>query len=260
MLRFNLAFSLVISFVFIAGATWFRISHNKPVPQSLSVESAQNDLAIYQGSPLDVYIGEGKNSTSTDKLNSTDLLGRQLFSDYLNLNSNHQVTPENINKLASSYADSILNLQTSSKIDRSKVTVTADSPEAIGKYGNAVFEIRTRYGKLVEKSLAQNKFTDASGPEFSKFMSSVSTIYKQVADEMQNLPVPASLVDNHVKLVNNYLSSSESARSLSNLSQDSLSAYAALNSYATTEEEEGNLLTNIQVALVSNGIVISNPL
>jgi hypothetical protein len=258
MLRFNLIFSLIVSVVFIAGATWFRVSQNNTPSELVNVESVPGELAIYNGSPLDIYVGEEGASTSTAKLTQTDLLGRQLFTDYLNLNSKNQLTKENINNLANSYAENILNLHTASKIDGSKIIVVADSPANLSTYGNTVFAVRSRYGKMAEKSLAQNSFTDPNSQEFSKFMSSVSLIYKQIATELQSMPVPSSLAENHVNLINNYLSSSESAKSLANLSKDSLGAYAALNSYAKNEKEESELLGNIQISLVSNGIIFSN--
>jgi hypothetical protein len=257
MFRFNLTLSILVSIVFIGGAVWLRASQTNSANENLGLESVPNsEVAIFEGSPQDVYLGE--KATSTQNLNQTDLLGRQLFSDYLNLSSQGSVTSEKINNLANSYADNILNLQTSSKIDKSSLTITTNSQATLSTYGTAVLTLRIRYGDAVQKLVNQTGAKNADDPKVQDLMLSISQTYKQAAQDLINMPVPQSLADNHLKLINNYLSSSEAARTIANADTDPMGAYAALNVQVKNGEEENLLLGNIQSIMAANGIIFSS--
>jgi hypothetical protein len=259
MFRFNLTLSILVSIVFVGGAIWLRASQTKSANESLGLESVPNsEVSILEGSPQDIYLGE--KATSTQNLNQTDLLGRQLFSDYLNLSSKGQTTPDRINTLANSYADNILNLQTSSKVERNRLTITADTIASLNSYGTSIVTLRIRYGDKIEKEMKDSGISDISDPKFADFMSNVSQLYKEAAADLVNMPVPQSLADNHLKLINNYLSSAEAAKAMANVTSDPLGAYAAINTHAKNEKEEDLLLGNIQATLAASGIIFSSTL
>lgn len=256
MFRLNLTLSILVSLFFVGGAIWLRDSRSEEQNGNTGLESVQKqELAIFEGTPQDIYLGE--KDTSTENLNQTDLLGRQLFSDYLTLSSKGQVSQDKLNSLANSYADSILNLQTSPKIDRSRITITSDSQANLSKYGTAIISMRIRYGDTVERQASQTGVKNADDPKVENLMTAISQTYKQAVQELINTPVPQSLADNHVRLINNYLSSAEATRAIANAESDPMGAYAALNVHAKNNEEESVLLGNIQAVLAANGIIFS---
>lgn len=255
MFRFNLTLSILVSLFFVGGAFWLRDARAGE-QNNIGLESVSTqELAIFEGTPQDIYLGE--KATSTQNLNQTDLLGRQLFSDYLTLSSRGSASPDQLSSLANSYADSILNLQTSTKIDKSKITVTQTSQTSLSEYGTAVLTMRIRYGDMVETQASQTGVSSADDPRVENIMLAISEIYKQAAQDLINTPVPQSLADNHVRLINNYLSSAEAARAIANAESDPMGAYAALNVHTENNEEEDVLLGNIQSVLAANGIIFS---
>ena len=85
-------------------------------------------------------------------------------------------------------------------------------------------------------------------------MKEVSVIYLAAANELIGLAVPASLSQNHLEIVNNYLETAVATQNISNFESDPFAAYTALNTYAKNTSEEASLLLNIQIAAASSGI------
>ena len=113
MLRVRFISALVISIVLVGGAMWFRFvkipPYTNPVATVTQVEQVEStstdDLLLTDFFNTETSIP----ATSTTALSQTDLIGRQLFSDYLALKSEGKTTPDDINAFAASLAESIKN-------------------------------------------------------------------------------------------------------------------------------------------------------
>ncbi len=255
--------ALAISIALIGGAMWFRFVRIAPyTAQVVSVSeveplSSEDSLLLTDFFSTETTLA----TTSTTTLSQTDLIGRQLFTDYMALKSRGEMTPDDIKALADKYAESIKNSDVSiPKVNLNQVIVLPDSEVNLAAYGNAITNIRNKYKNLVTTQ-AQNSggdITDTSSQAFSTFMGAVGKLYKSAADELLLVKVPTSLASNHVDLINNYLESAEVMTSISGTAKDPIRAYAMLNIYAQHSEKESELLLNIQKTMMANGIIFNS--
>ncbi|MCR4279202.1 MAG: hypothetical protein NUV78_00495 [Candidatus Zambryskibacteria bacterium] len=254
MARANIIVAVAASLILIGGAGWIRFNDTQgPTPTLSSVQTTPNYSA-----ESEITSFESVRSESDKPLTQTDLIGRQLFSEYINLSTKGQATSENLNKLASDFANNILESHVASSIAINDIVVVPDTATSLQSYSNKIFSIRNKYESIISSAYKQSGFSSAADPKFQKFMMEVGKYYKQAADEMQTIPTPASLSNNHVLLVNNYLSSSAATFSLSNIGTDPVSAYAALNIQTKNTVEEAKLLSQINLTLIQQGLPPGN--
>ncbi len=248
--------AIFLSVALISGALWVRYDKTNAFKEKeaelLAVRSQnQKDTALVNE---ELFGNSNPNSENKIPLNETDLVGRQLFTEYMDLSSKGQATPENLNKLAEKYAKNIITLDNSVYINESQIKTVEDTESNLEFYGQTVFEIRAKYSTIIKAESRKNSSLTAGSPEFSKFMLKVSDLYKTSSNEIRNTPVPEILKKTHLDLVNNYISSSNSAKALSDLKSDPLSAYAALNTQAKNSEEESSIFLTIEQTMRSNGL------
>lgn len=261
MLRSRQTLAVIFSLVLVFGALWVRSANAKDAKNLeialIAEETKRQEQSASIARELSRDGDELVNENPTP-LTQTDLISRQLFSDYMSLSSNGQATPENLDNLASKYVDSIQKADTSKKITLVDLKVVDDSDLNFKSYGQAVFSIRSKYQNLIKQKTSGIVTLQPGTPQFGSFMKDVSSLYQSSAAEVENLPVPASFSINHLKLVNNYFSSSNAASQLIDISKDPMGAYAAINIQAKNAQEEIDILNSIQSALSSKGIFFEN--
>jgi len=252
--------ALLVSVALIGGATWIRLSPIDPSPAQIT--SAPKIERSSSGNLEDLADADPSfSTTSASQLAPTDLIGRQLFTDYLALRTQGKTTPDDISALANKYAEDIKNSDLSiPKVAQNQITILPDSAEQLALYGNAMASIRTKYKNLVatQVEVSGSNITDIGSRTFSTFMGAVSKLYQSSANELLALEVPASLAENHLNLINNYLESTEVMTLLSNISKDPIQAYAAINIYAQHTEKEAELFLYIQKVMMANGIIFNS--
>ncbi|MDQ3089735.1 MAG: hypothetical protein M3Q24_01100 [bacterium] len=248
--------SVFLSVALISGALWVRYDQANAFKDKeaelLAVRSQnQKDTALVN---KELFGNLNPNSENKIPLSETDLVGRQLFTEYMNLSSKGQATPENLNKLAEKYAKNIISLDKSAYINESQIKIIPDTESNLQFYGQTIFEIRAKYAALIKDKSRKNSNLTAGSPEFSKFMLEVSVLYKTSSNEVRNTPVPEILKKTHLDLVNNYISSSNAAKELSDITKDPVSAYAALNTQAKNSEGESSIFLTIEQTMRANGL------
>lgn len=256
MSRSRIVFAICVSVALVSGATWFRFAQATEYYANLvSLDRLEQDYLLADMS--DDFISDTTLSEDPEEpLSQTDIISRQLFSDYIALKSQGQVTPTNLKTLAEKYASQITRTENLVYVDRSQIAVVPDSDNALQNYGETILKTRSKYGNLINNLTDQTKFDNIFDPEFKSFMISVADLYDNATEDLKNLPTPNSLADNHVKLINNYLSSARVSRALANIDQNPIGAYAALNMQAKNSEEEATLFSNIQITLLSKSILL----
>ncbi len=247
--------AICLSVVLIGGALWTRFSEPEDIPSLTVVENSADRTA----KPREISVEEFfKISTSTapeKPLDQNDLIGRQLFSEYVSLSSNGGATPANLESLAERYVNGLASLDLSIRaVDISVLKTIADSSGNISAYGQTINQLRAKYQKLASDSYARNKFSGTESPAFSVFMAEVGGMYETHAENLINTPVPKSLAENHLNLINNYLSSAEAAGFIGAVESDPSTALAAINVFARNTNEETTLLANIQYAIITSGV------
>ena len=263
MLRVRFISALVISIALVGGALWFRFVRIPPYAnQAVSVSQVETFSSDSDPLLTDFFNTEASlPATSTTALSQTDLIGRQLFSDYLALKSEGKTTPDNIDVLAKSLAESIKNVSLSiPKVNPNQVIVLPESETSLATYGNAMTNLRNKYKNLVatQTESGGSDLANTDNPAFSTFMDAAGKLYKAAANELVLIGVPASLAQNHLNLINQYLENAEVMKLISNASEDPLQAYAALNIYIKNSGKESELLLNIQKTLMAHGIIFNS--
>lgn len=264
MLPIRLIIALAVSVALIGGAMWFRFVRIPPYTAEVVAVSQVNTPSSDDAQVLTDFFSTATSTPATSTtvaLSQTDLIGRQLLSDYLALKSQGQTTPDNIDAFATSLAESIKNVDISiPKANPNQIIVLPESEANLATYGNTMTNIRNKYKNLVATQVksGENDVANTNSPAFSIFMSAAGKLYKAAADELLLVRVPTSLAQNHLGLINQYLENAEVMRLISNTSKDPLQAYAALNIYIKNSGRESELLTNIQKALMAHGIIFNS--
>lgn len=261
MLRSRQTLAVIFSLVLVFGALWVRYADAKDAKQLETALIAEENRRQEESASFAKELsmgGEEVPSENQTPLTQTDLIGRQLFSDYMSLSSKGQATPENLDNLAAKYVDSIQKTDTAKKITLVDLKIVDDSDANLKSYGQTIFGIRSKYQNLIKQKTSGIVTLQPGTPQFSSFMKDITSLYLSSATEVENSPVPASFSVNHLKLVNNYLSSSNAASQLVDISKDPMGAYAAINIQAKNAQEEIDILNSIQSALTSKGIFFEN--
>ncbi|MEK7227528.1 MAG: hypothetical protein AAB641_01390 [Patescibacteria group bacterium] len=252
MARFNIVFAILLSLTLIGGASWFRFAKAIEYSPDLVTLEPGNQNDLLENTLVEELSSASPPKTSSEPFSETDLVSRQLFSDYVQLTSQGRATPNNLSSLASKYTESILNSKIEPDIDRSQIIVVSDSSANLKFYNQQVFALRSRYAGLMSSASRPTAINDIDDPEFKRVMTYAGKLYQEAANELMQLPVPSSLSENHLKLIENYLSSSEALETLTHASEDPVRTYAALNLHAQNTEAEDSLLSNIQIRVLSS--------
>mgnify|MGYP000745874519 CR=1 FL=1 len=245
-----LSFSLVL--VGISGAV--RINNDKN-----SKESAEILTQIIEGdSGYDFATLESNTvvaqSTSTEKLSTTDLIGRQLILDYVDLATRGEATDKNLNELAETYAERIPSLNYSKSINFSDLKSVSNTKVNLQTYATQFTNIYKSYAERVSKANSTSKDTSTLGPGLYTLAGNLSKIYLDTATQLQNIPAPLVLIENHLKITNVYLSNSAAMKAISETEKDSSAAFAGMVTINSNAEVESAILDSITDILTKNGI------
>jgi len=258
MLRPRVVFALSLSILLIGGAILHRFVFAS-VPQNSLVAIQEPTNSVTDVAPI-VQNDVVATSTSTTKTNisTTDLLSRQLLSDYLAMATQGQTTDQSIASLADKYAETIVSLNTSTINEIPPLRTVPDSKTNLEAYGSSLSKTYQKYHDLTAMVIKKSgDISDPGSAAFASAMKSLSILFKQSALELEQIPVPTSFSDLHTKLIKNYLSSALTFVSLADVSKDATGAFGALSAQAQNSSDQAEILSQIQVTLLTNGVYFS---
>ena len=247
--RSGIIFSIILSIVLIGGAIAIRTTR-PTLSRDNAITTAGENVAAYE----DLFTEPGLATTTPETLTEVDWAGRQLLSDYLELKSTGQTTPENLRALAGQYAANFLQESSSALITQSQIKIISDTDENLQAYGEQIANLRAKHRSATGLSGYNNEYSDVFSDDFIKMMVLISVQYKLAAEEILALGVPSSLAENHLSLINNYMSSSERLKSIAFIGEDPVSALSAMSEQSKNGEIEEGLIANIKVRLMSRGL------
>jgi hypothetical protein len=257
-MRLRLTLSLSVSIILIGIASWSRFgTANYIQPNTIAIEQFGIGEKYYSDEKfLQDFLEPKATSTeiSTEPLSNTDMIGRQLILDYIDLATSGNAGINSIDALAERYVESIPTINKTTSIDHKDILVVSNAKHNLQNYANELIRIHTSYVERVTKAYVGGGSTATLGPSLYSFALIFSTSYADTAIQLQNLPVPTSLVPTHIKLVNGYNSSSIAMKALSEAENDSAAAFAGLIAFNKNIEKEESLLEEISNILTSNGI------
>ncbi len=256
----RLGLALSLSLVLIAFATWFRFSHSVRVSgENLTVinsKSATDSTTI-----VDALLPATTTraiSSSDEKLTDTDLVVRQLFSDYVSLSANGQATQATLDSLGDKYASSIASLNKAETVFISDLKITGNSTETLTAYMKSLSAIYNKYHALLAAQPVKGKDYTIFGPDLILLTKNYAKVYQDESTALRALPVPVAVSEDHLKLINLYLKRAWNMRAIANSDDDPADATAAIASESDMINDEQNLFLDIQKILNSNGIMTTN--
>lgn len=237
---FRVGIALFLSFALMGGATWVRLSNKEAKrPSLLAVDTPET---LTENEYRDIYWpkeGEG----SEESLTTTDLISRQLVSEYITLSGSNALTASSINDLAQKYIDLAPTLKKTGvqKIPLSSLKTVPDSKQAYQEYDeymNAIYE----------------DYLAGFGPESPDEMDGedpdiLQGIYQEMLDDIMLVEVPKSVAPSHLKLVNHYVLLNELLADILSETLDPIIAMANLIDLNEKIQEERAIIEEINEAI-----------
>lgn len=254
-MRFRLALALSVSVLLIGVASWSRFGTTDYVqPNIVAIEQlgTNNDYEEI----LNDFIEPKTASTTPPEipLSNTDLIGRQLILDYINLAASGQVTETRITTLANRYVENIPTLNEIVALTYTDIKTVPDSKNNFENYSNELAQIYVEHAQHINKVYTGKVTGDSLNDTFYKFAKDVAIIYGNTAQKLKNLPVPIALASNHLKLVNTHFSSATSMESVFETEKDPLTSLAGFIAMNENLDKEIIILKEISQIIKANGI------
>ncbi|MBX4189498.1 hypothetical protein KW785_02795 [Candidatus Parcubacteria bacterium] len=252
-----------MTILLIGAATWKRIENNKAVSEQLVAIQNADTITLTEDDAARAALAEAlqpdaASTTAQSSISTTDLVSRQIFSDYLNIAANGQATDESLSALGDAYASKLGTLTSFTPRTKADIGTVADAQKTFEDYGQAVTTIYTKYQNLAGMTIkAGGDLTRDDNPKFASTMSALGLLYKRMADELTALPTPKSLADTHLKLINNYLSSAGALGAIAGATDDAMSSLSALSVQSANTNEEQGILESLKLSLFTHGVSFS---
>lgn len=209
--------------------------------------------------------GSGQTANSLDNSNQTktDEFSKKFFAEYLTLKKAGDIDANAMQKLITNSISQV-DTTTHNTYTKKDIKTVPDTNIALARtYGNSLTIIREKYAAEYKKNPLGADSTGLSAKSFSEsqeFVSSltkISALFKNMALDIKNLPVPLGLAETHLALINNYMTSSQSFKDLSDFKNDPVLALTGIQKYTVANKEEGDLLTDVAYYFLKNGIIFS---
>lgn len=262
MTRSRLLLAICLAMLLVGGATWKRIESAQVSKSSGLIvisDAANNNNPVENVNTSGADLNATTSATApTENLTNTDLMSRQLFSDYISLAANGQATPDNLDALGDQYASSIVSSSQAKSITIYNLNTESDSRTNLQVYSDSLSRIYGKYSAQLITVTKTNTDPNNFSPTTIAFAKKVANLYQKEADELQALSVPNSLASDYLKLINFYLARAWDMNAIANSDTDPADAYTAIASETNLDGKEQIILTNIKRLLVSSGIILRN--
>lgn len=250
--------ALLFAVLLILGALWFR--HNSTKKSELSlVAQVQPATSDTYNQILNDYFSASASTTAsstapTTPLTDTDIIGRQLILDYVDLAASGKATDESVKALAEKYVGQIPSLNHGDTINIADLKTAFNNKANFQVYGDSFLKIERGYAEELNKATPTTASLAAT--QMSLTTGKISQAYTHAALELKGLTVPVALLPQHIQLINSYLQSAAATKAASESNTDSSKAFAGIISLNTNIDKEAALVTNIVQILKSNGVQI----
>lgn len=201
-----------------------------------------------------------QNSTSTP--NQTDILSKQVFSNFMTLQESGNLNNQTVQSLTDQLSSQIIDNQPTTKIYTYADLKIIPNPttEDIKNYGNQLFLLRTKYQNAYIRGAISpdSPYIDPSQAGMMRVFSSMGVLYEQITGDLLKMSVPAGLADLHLQLINMYSSSAFGIKQFEQLDTDPISAISGLNLYNQNSGQEDTIIQKIANYFGNNGIIFSS--
>jgi hypothetical protein len=245
---FRVGLAVLVAIVLVGGAVWIRTDSGKRFSNSLvGVDGGTVVRSDQRFDPLRPDLsGEG-----AENLTKTDIISRELLSDYMNLAMMEEDSSRNLSQLLDNYISSVPELTDAPQVESADIKVVADSKAAFVAYDEKAYQIDQERTSAISRTYGAG---DVSNEEAHNVAGEIADAYRTAANKMLLIPTPESLVVAHWKLINNYLSTAHALSSVAALNEDSIGALAGMVSVQESLATERKIVNEIVAILTKNGI------
>lgn len=252
-MRSGVYLSIGFALLLVGCAFWIRYAEERPSGTLSLVNTPDITGPSYDFLKTD-SVASTTGSVSTAPLSNTDVISRKLFSDYVALSSQGQVTNESLATLANKYVEVIPTLAVSNQFDYGDIKNVVNSKANLQAYSETITKIYTAYGQALLKIQGGGEITAVFLTGTGETPSKMRDLYQNTAYNLVNMTVPAAVAVNHLALANLYLENASAMDYLVKSQTDPANAFSGLLMLKQNVSREADLLTKIQQTLTSNGI------
>ena len=227
-------------------------------PLDISNTDWQKDFYSVSSSTNGSYVGDTKRASSTAPLTNTDIMGRELLANYLQL----QKTGQTSNKDAVTFVANQLVDNAMSRMATAAVYYSTDiniskkyDVASLTSYSNGLSKILDTSMPKKNEVYVVTDVADTGDMSLLKNIDPIIDGYKQTLQSLLSIPVPEPLSPYHLMLVNGVSMQFFNAQQLRKISSDPLSGLAAVNQEVPAMEQTSGALDQIKSHLLDKGIV-----
>ncbi len=252
----KIIFASTVAIIFIVFSV---VMVNK---QSVSVTQAEDGILVSSGDNVAYTNGSiTDSSTSSASTNQTDILSKQVFSNFMVLRQSGNLNDTSIQSLADQLSSQIIASRQANKIYTvADLRVTSNATETeLKNYGNEFFLLRIKYqnafiGAIIAPDSPLIDTTDA-GPINTYAL--LGNLYAWITADLLKMTVPDKLVSLHLEILNNYSGSAYGLKQFGQLETDPIAALSGLRLYGANSDQEELIIGKIAAYFVQNGIIFS---
>ena len=211
----------------------------------------KNNPSSFDGISDSKYIENKKKELNIDttkdenRLTETEKFAREFFSAYMAMKASGQVDATTINNFSNALGQKIANPAIIDQYSEKSIAIDstnngAGDPKKYYAQVKALFDNYRSSGMGDELSMINNGLvTEAQngGGDLSKKLTDISASYKDFASKLIKIPVPKSLIDDHLKVANNANNTGISVGEMSKVSADPIVGLSGLSQYQKYNNE-----------------------
>lgn len=202
--------------------------------------------------------GENISDQTGGPLNETDKFAQEFFASFTAMQQNGQIDPQTINNVSTSLGQKISDPNLIDKYTEKDVKIADGDGVAKQKiYYKAVQKLFATYsakGIGDEMTVINNTQTEETEVEAYAKLSTIADAYQEYAQKMNEIPVPQSLLQYHLKVSNNANNTGIAIRNLTNMATDPIVGLSGLSQYEKYSDDLISSVGEMQTILIGNGI------
>lgn len=234
---------------------------NDGTDDGTEIAVGRNPLIASLGGVVDTLDSEvlyKKSSIEVIELSETDVTSRTFFKKYLTLlQSGENLDEETRNTLVTETVEDMFAETPSPQIyNRSDITTTTNSDEALQNYGNIVMAIIDNYAQHnpTNEILLFEEFLRTQNNKSLEDLVDASTMYEQISEDFVVVTVPEDLISVHLDLIEGYLTLSRALTHMGNIFKDPVLGASSFKEYMETLEQQEDLFVFLKEYFNKNNI------
>jgi hypothetical protein len=198
-----------------------------------------------------------KNEILNKNLTTTEKVGRDLISGYLEMKTSGSVDSQNIDIFINSIVENEINEGQIDKYFLSDIQITNNNNlESFQKYSDFFLGIlKENTGSEHDMIVLKNAIENNNKKELEKLKTSI-VLYKNIQLQMLDMQVPSEIKQNHLNILNLFNKIENNTKNAINVFEDPIKTLISINQYKENEENITDEFAILWNYLKEKGVVI----